>query len=80
MSVVAAVVVFAFGLCLIAFPGVAFTKPAIAEGFLSVFASSARAHYVEQVFRLLVGGGTCRTLADYVATQDVLAPWVGHRR
>jgi hypothetical protein len=55
MSVVAAVVVFAFGLCLIAFPGVAFTKPAIAEAFLSVFASSARAHYVEQVFRLLVG-------------------------
>jgi hypothetical protein len=55
MSVVAAVVVVAFGLSLIAFPGVAFAKPAIAERCLTAFASSARTHYVEQVFRLLVG-------------------------
>jgi len=55
MSVVAAVVVVAFGLSLIAFTSVAFAKPAIAERFLSAFASSARTHYVEQVVRLLIG-------------------------
>jgi hypothetical protein len=55
MSVVAAVVVVAFGLSLIAFPGVAVAKPAIAERFLTVFASSAQAHYVEQVLRVLIG-------------------------
>jgi hypothetical protein len=55
MSVVAAIVVVAFGLILIAFTGVVFAKPAIAERLLKPFASSARAHYVEQVFRLLVG-------------------------
>ena len=55
MSVVSAVVVVAFSLILIAFTSVAFVKPVIAERFLSAFASSARTHYVEQVFRLLVG-------------------------
>jgi hypothetical protein len=55
MSVVAAVVVVAFGLSLIAFTGVALTKPAMAERFLMAFASSARTHYVEQVVRLVVG-------------------------
>jgi len=55
MSLVAAIVVVVFGLLLIAFTGVAFAQPAVAERFLIRFASSARAHYVEQVFRLLVG-------------------------
>jgi hypothetical protein len=55
MSVVAAIVVVAFGLSLIGFTGVAFAKPAIATGFLGRFASSARTHYIEQVFRLLIG-------------------------
>jgi hypothetical protein len=55
MSVAAAVVVVAFGLSLTAFPAVAFAKPAIAERFVTAFASSARAHYVEQAVRLLVG-------------------------
>ena len=55
MSVAAAVVVVAFGLSLIAFAGVAFANPAIAERFLTAFASSARTHYVEQVARLVVG-------------------------
>ena len=55
MSVVAAVVVVTFGLSLIALLGVAFAKPAIAERFLTAFASSARTHYAEQVFRLLIG-------------------------
>lgn len=51
----AAVVVVGFGLLLIVLTGVAFAKPAIAERFLMRFASSARTHYVEQVFRLLIG-------------------------
>lgn len=55
MSQVAAVVVVGFGLLLIVHTGVAFAKPAIAERFLMRFASSARAHYVEQIFRLLIG-------------------------
>jgi hypothetical protein len=55
MSIVAAVVVVAFGLSLIAFPGVAFAKPAMAERFLTAFASSARTHYGEQVVRVLIG-------------------------
>jgi len=55
MSVAAAVVVVAFGLSLIAFAGAAFAKPAIAERFVTAFASSARTHYVEQVVRLVVG-------------------------
>ena len=56
MSLVAAVVVVAFGLLLIAFTGMTFAKPAIAEQFLMRFASSARTHYIEQAFRLLIGG------------------------
>lgn len=55
MSVVAAVVVVVFGLSLITFTGVVFAKPARAERFLMTFATSARTHYVEQVFRILVG-------------------------
>lgn len=55
MSVVAAVVVVAFGFSLIIFTGVVFTKPAMAGQFLMAFASSARTHYVEQVVRLLIG-------------------------
>jgi hypothetical protein len=55
MSLVAAFVVVAFGLILIAFTGVAFARPAVAERFLARFASSALTHYVEQVFRLLIG-------------------------
>ena len=55
MSVVAAVVVVVFGLSLITFTGVAFAKPAHAEQFLMAFASSARTHYIEQVFRILIG-------------------------
>ena len=55
MRVVAAIVVVAFGFLLIAFAGVVFAKGAIAEQFLMRFASSARTHYVEQVFRLIVG-------------------------
>ena len=55
MTVAAAVVVVVFGILLVALPGLVLAKPAIAERFLMRFASSARTHYVEQAFRLLVG-------------------------
>jgi len=55
MSLAAAFVVIAFCLSLIAFTSVAFAKPAIAERFLSAFASSARTHYIEQLSRVLIG-------------------------
>ena len=55
MNLVAAFVVVAFSLVLIAFTGVAFAKPAVAERFLMRFASTARAHYTEQIVRLLMG-------------------------
>jgi len=55
MSLVAAIIVIAFGLVLVGFAGVAIAKPAVAEGWLMHFASSARAHYTEQVVRVLVG-------------------------
>ena len=51
----AGAVVVVFGLCLVAFLGVAVAKPATARWFLAAFASSARAHYTEHVVRLLIG-------------------------
>ena len=55
MSVVATVVIVAFGLALLVFTSVSFAKPANAERFLTAFASSARTHYIEQLVRLLIG-------------------------
>lgn len=40
---------------LIGLAGVVFVKPALAERFFKLFASSARAHYTEQAVRLLIG-------------------------
>ena len=47
--------VVAFSVLLIAFTGVVFAKPMIAERILAQFAGSARSHYLEQAFRILVG-------------------------
>ena len=51
MTLLAGIVVVACGLAFIAFTGVVFARPALAERFLMSFASSARAHYVEMAFR-----------------------------
>jgi hypothetical protein len=51
----AEIVVVLFALFLVGLASVAFAKPAIAERFFSAFASSARTHYTEQAFRLLIG-------------------------
>ena len=95
MSVAAAVVVVAFGLSLIAFSGVAVAKPAIAERFLTAFASSARTHHGEQVVRVLVGAALvvrspvmwqpktfCLVGWAIVASSAVLlcVPWQWHHR
>ena len=55
MSLLAGIVVIAFGLFLIGLSGIIFAKPGLAERFFMSFASSARAHYIEQVVRLLIG-------------------------
>jgi hypothetical protein len=55
MSLLAGPVIVASGLFLIGLAAIVFAKPALAERFFMSFASSARAHYVEQVFRLLIG-------------------------
>jgi hypothetical protein len=55
MTLAAGIVVVACGIFFIAFSGVVFTRPAIAERFFMGFASSAGTHYLEQALRLLVG-------------------------
>lgn len=48
-------VVVVFGIFLIGLACVAFAKSPIAERFFTSFASSARTHYTEQAFRLVIG-------------------------
>jgi hypothetical protein len=55
MTLLAGIVVVVCGLAFIAFTGVVFARPALAERFLMSFASSARAHYAEMACRLLIG-------------------------
>ena len=55
MIVLAGNVVAVFGCFLIALSGVIFIKPALAERFFKLFASSERAHYTDQALRLLIG-------------------------
>jgi hypothetical protein len=55
VSLLAELVVVLFALFLVGLALVAFAKPAIAERFFSAFANSARTHYTEQAFRLLIG-------------------------
>ena len=55
MKAVAGAILVAFGLFLVGLTVVVFAKPAVAERFFLSFASSARAHYTEQVVRLLIG-------------------------
>ena len=80
MSVLAAVVVVAFALSLIAFTSVAFAKPAIAERFLSAFASSVQTHYTEQVVRLLIGAALLVLSPTMWQSKMFWFFWVGHYR
>ena len=56
MHLLSAIVVIIFGLFLVGLAVLVFVKPMQAERFLNLFASNARAHYIEQLLRLLVGG------------------------
>jgi len=95
MSLLAAVVIVAFSLFLIGLTGIVFARPAVAERFLRLFASSARAHYVEQAFRLLIGASlvvlspamwqasTFRLIGWAIVVTSVgliLIPWRWHQR
>jgi hypothetical protein len=55
LPVLASLVVVASGLLLIGFAVTAHARPELAEHFLMAFARSARAHYLEQTFRLVIG-------------------------
>lgn len=55
ISASATAVLGAFCLALTGFAILSFVKPAKVERFLHAFASSARAHYTEQLARLLLG-------------------------
>ncbi|HZS61453.1 MAG TPA: hypothetical protein VFA43_19405 [Gemmatimonadaceae bacterium] len=95
MSVVAEIVVVAFGLFLLGLTAVVFAMPARAERFFMAFASSARAHYTEQGFRLLIGaalivasptmwqGSLFRLVGWAVVISSmalILTPWRWHHR
>jgi hypothetical protein len=56
MTVLSGSLVVAFGVFLTALAALSAVKPQLAERFLKSFASSARAHYIEQVLRLIAGG------------------------
>jgi len=55
ISILAGVAVLLFCIFLIGLAVMIVIKPRHAEQFISSFASSARAHYIEQVARLIVG-------------------------
>ena len=55
MTTLLRIVVLTYGLAFIAFAGAVFATPTRAERFLLLFASSARAHYVEMTFRMVLG-------------------------
>ena len=55
MEVLSGMVVVAFGVFLTGLAVLIAVKPGLAERFLRLFAASARAHYTEQVLRLIAG-------------------------
>jgi len=95
MNAVAGAILFAFGLFLVGLTVVVFAKPSVAERFFMSFASSARAHYTEQVVRLLIGASlVIRSAAMWqpkifwfvgwaIALSSlvlILTPWQWHHR
>jgi hypothetical protein len=55
VNLFAVLVVAATGVLLVGFAGMVYARPAMAERVLMKFASSARAHYLEQTLRVLLG-------------------------
>ena len=56
MRLLSGIIVVAFAFFLIGLAVTILARPPLAERFLNAFASSARAHYLEQAVRLVVGG------------------------
>ena len=95
MTWLAGVVVIGSGLFLVALAAAIVVMPARIERFLNSFASSARAHYIEQALRL-IGGVAFIVFAPQMQFPDVfrifgwlvgltaaglfLIPWRWHRR
>jgi hypothetical protein len=95
MNAVAGAILVAFGLFLLGLTVVVFAKPAVAERFFMSFASSARAHYTEQVVRLVIGASLITRsgamwqpkvfwLVGWAIVLSslvlILTPWQWHRR
>lgn len=95
MHVLAGIVVVASALLLIGVAVLVFARPAVAERFFSGFASSARTHFAEQIFRVVFGGslviyssamwqtGAFRIVGWLLAVSSVLLmlfPWQWHHR
>jgi len=95
MNAVAGAILVAFSLFLVGLTVVVFAKPAVAERFFMSFASSARAHYTEQVIRLLIGTSLVIRSAQMWQPKIfwfvgwaivlsslvlILSPWQWHRR
>ena|ERR1700722_19807984 len=94
-NAVAGAILVAFGLFLVGLAVVVFAKPAVAERFFMSFASSARAHYTEQVVRLLIGTSLVIRAAEMWQPRVfwffgwaivlsslvlILSPWQWHQR
>ena len=95
MELLAGVVVVAAGLGLLGLAVVIVVRPPLAVRFLESFASSARAHYVEQVSRLIAGAAMIMFapsmsytgffevlgwLITVTAVGLLLVPWQWHHR
>jgi hypothetical protein len=95
MNAVAGGILVAFGLFLVSLTVVVFARQAVAERFFMSFASSARAHYTEQVVRLPIGASLIirsaamwqpkvfRLVGCAIVLSSlvlILAPWQWHHR
>ena len=70
MEIVAGIITGLFSLSLIALLIVTLFKKETVIAFLSLFASSAKAHYIEQIYRLVVGLGLF-IYADHMLFSEV---------
>ncbi|HLJ90149.1 MAG TPA: hypothetical protein VKZ53_25285 [Candidatus Angelobacter sp.] len=95
MHLLSGLVLVAGGVFFISLTVLVFAKPAVAERFLMGFATSARAHFVEQILRVLFGGSLVIDSTDMWQTDAfrfigwaivassvglMLIPWQWHHR
>jgi hypothetical protein len=94
-TLLAGLVVSTAGVLMIGFAGLVFARPALAARVLKLFASSARAHYIEQSLRIVFGAAIVvlspamwfetlfRVLGWAIVISSValiLIPWRWHHR